>query len=438
MSDLSELKNLIQQQGEVFEQFKKTNDELLKAKAEGKAVGDLTATVERLNAKLTELDEAKAKVEETLVKLQRSSLGGGEGKADIALEVKQFNLSRRSNAPQGTSVLDVDPDAYTAYKSAYWNIFRKGSIDALSTEERKALQAGVDSDGGYLLPSPTMGTIVQKVYELSPIRQIAAVQTISTDALEGLDDNGEANAGWTSETGTRSDSSTPQVGKYRIAAEEMYAMPKATQKLLDDAAVDVEAWLAAKVADKLARVEGAAFVVGTGVGRPRGFASGYTLAETGDATRAWGQLEKVKTGANGDFAASNPADKLFDLIGAFKQAYLQNARFVTRREVITKIRKFKEATTNAYMWQPGLQAGQPDRLLGYPIVIAQDMPTLATGSASLAFGDFAQGYQIVDRIGIRTLRDPFTAKPYVVFYTTKRVGGGVLNFEAIKLLTFEA
>jgi HK97 family phage major capsid protein len=139
---------------------------------------------------------------------------------------------------------------------------------------------------------------------------------------------------------------------------------------------------------------------------------------------------------NGDFAAGSPADKLFDLIGAVKQAYLQNARWVTRREVIAKIRKFKEATTNAYMWQPGLQAGQPDQLLGYPITIAQDMPALAANSLSLAFGDFKEGYQIVDRIGIRTLRDPYTNKPFVIFYSTKRTGGRVLNFEAIKLIKF--
>src|SRR5262249_1561510 len=149
-------------------------------------------------------------------------------------------------------------------------------------------------------------------------------------------------------------------------------------------------------------------------------------------------LEHVKTGANGDFASSSPADVLFDLIQAFKTPYLQQAKWVTRREVIAKIRKLKEATTNAYMWQPGLQAGQPDRLLGYPLTMAQDMPALATDSLSLAFGDFMEGYQIVDRIGMRTLRDPFTDKPYVKFYTTKRTGGGVVNFEAIKFLKFSA
>ena len=158
---------------------------------------------------------------------------------------------------------------------------------------------------------------------------------------------------------------------------------------------------------------------------------------TADSARTWGQLEHVLSGASADFAASNPADKLFDLVGAFKDQYLQNARWVTRREVMTKVRKFKESTTNAYIWQPGLQQGQPQLLLGFPVTIAQDMPTLAADSLSMAFGDF-RGYQIVDRIGIRTLRDPYTAKPYVKFYTTARVGGGVVDFEAIKFIKFNS
>jgi HK97 family phage major capsid protein len=338
---------------------------------------------------------------------------------------------------QGADKADATPEEYEQYKHAFWEYQRKGNIDWLTVEERKAMSVGTDADGGYLVPAPTVGRIVQKVYDLSPIRQIANVMSISGDALEGVNDLDEADYGWVGETGTRSDTTTPGVGKYRIEAHEMYAQPKATQKLLDDAAVDIEAWLAAKVANKFARAEGGAFITGNGVGKPRGYAA-YTTAATGDATRAWGQLEHIKTGANGDFASSNPADVLFDLIAAFKSPYLNQARFVTRREVVAKIRKFKEATTNAYMWQPGLQAGQPDRLLGYPIVMAQDTPTLATDSLSLAFGDFNEGYQIVDRIGMRTLRDPFTDKPYVKFYTTKRTGGGVVNFEAIKFLKFAA
>jgi len=216
----------------------------------------------------------------------------------------------------------------------------------------------------------------------------------------------------------------------------MYAQPKVTQKLIDDAATDVEAWLAGKVADKFARVEGAAFWTGDGVGKPRGLAA-YTTAATADGSRAWGTFEHVITGANGDFHTTK-ADPLQDLLGAFKDQYLQNASFAMRREVRTKIRKLKEATSDRYLWEPSLQAGQPDRLLGYPTRIDQYIPAITTGSLSLAFGDFREAYTIVDRIGVRTLRDPYTAKPYIRFYSTKRTGGGAINFEAVKFLKFSA
>jgi HK97 family phage major capsid protein len=436
--DLSEIKGLIEAQGTAFDEYKKTNDAIIKAKAEGKAVGDLEAKLARIGEALDKQGELKAQLEameNTLVAMKRAGLGGAKDELDVETETKVFNAIRRSYA-ESKSITDVTGEEYTAYKGAFFNYVRRGKLEALSDGERKAMLAGDDSNGGYLLPPSTVGRVVKKLFELSPIRQIASVQGISTQSMEGLYDNDESSYGWVQETGTRTTTTTPTLGKWRIEAFEMYADPKATQTLLDDAAVDVEGWLAAKVADKFARVEGAAFINGTGVGQPRGFAS-YTLTATGDSTRTWGQIEKVKTTANGDFAASNPADKLFDLIQAFKTAYLQNAKWVTTREVMAKVRKFKESTTNAYMWQPGLAAGTPDTLLGYPIVIAQDVPALTTGSASMWLGDWMEAYQIVDRAGIRTLRDPYTDKPYVHFYSTKRVGGGVLNFEAVKAITFE-
>jgi HK97 family phage major capsid protein len=428
-----ELKSLVQKIGQAFEEFKKTNDELLKAKADGKAIADIEAKLSKIDKDVSEFTEAKEAIEKLMVKMNRPGFGGsGDQEEKLAAEVKTFNAYRKSWTT--THVADVTTEQYVAYKSAFFNLVRTGNPDRLSDDERKAMMVGSDSDGGYLMPTPTVGRIVQRVFETSPIRQIASVMTISTDALEGINDNDEADAGWVGETGTRNDTDTPQVGKYRIEAAEMYAQPKATQKLLDDAAVDVESWLGTKVADKFTRVENAAFVVGDGVAKPRGFTA-YPTAATADATRAWGTLEHIVTGANADFGATTPADKLHDLVGAFKDAYLQNGRWVTRREVMTKVRKFKDGQ-NQYLWQPGLQAGQPQQLLGYPVTIAQDMPALTAGSLSMAFGDFREGYQIVDRIGIRVLRDPYTAKPYVKFYTTKRTGGGVLNYEAIKFLKF--
>lgn len=430
---ITDIKTVLENYGKAHEEFKKTNDALLAAKADGTAVGDLETKLARISDDLDKLGDIKSQFEEVMAKINRPNMG--EKNADIELEAKSFNLYRKGifNGQVG----DISVDQYNEYKKSFWNFVRKGDVALLSDAERKAMSAGTDPDGGYLLPTPTVGRMVQRIHEISPIRQIANVMTISTDALEGIDDLDEAEAGWVGETQTRTDTATPQVGKYRIEAHEIYAQPKATQKLLDDAAVDVEAWLIDKASRRFNRMEGAAFITGNGILKPKGFAA-YTTVATADGTRAWGQLEHIKTGVNGAFAASNPADHLFDLIGAFKDEYLANARFVTRREVLTLIRKFKEATTNAYMWQPGLQAGQPDKLLGYEVTKAQDMPAVATDSLSLAFGDFKEGYQIVDRIGVRTLRDPFTDKPFVKFYMTKRVGGGVTNFEAIKFLKFAA
>ena len=359
--------------------------------------------------------------------------------AEVEKEVKGFNAALRAEyQSKGKSKPDdLSPEEYTQYKSAFFKLAAGVTIDSLSGDERKALSAGSDPDGGYLLPHSTVGRMVAKIYEQSTMRQLATVTPISTDKLEGLVDNDEADAGWVAELGSRVDSATPQLGRYEIQAHEMYAMPKISQKLIDDAATDVEGWLAAKVGDKFARVEGAGFTTGNGVGQPRGLFA-YPHAQTGDDTRPWGTFESIKSGTNGDFNATTKADPLFDLIGAFKPQYLQNASWLMRREVRTKIRKLRGATSDLYLWEPSLQAGQPDRLNGYAVHVDQYVPALGTGSLSLALGDFRAAYTIVDRIGVRTLRDPYTAKPYVAFYSTKRTGGGAVNFEAVKFLTFAA
>lgn len=442
MDPVQELKNTCEELGRAVETMraeqksqisKGVADALSEVKIDrvNKAIDDLIEQKEKVEARIKAAEDQALAIERKVNDLKVAGGGKPDSAIDLGAETKAFNDQRRSFSK--TPVPDVTIEDYTAYKSA-WDKFARRGEHALSMDERKALQAGVDSDGGYTLPPPTAGRIVSRVFDLSPIRQISSVQALNNGVLEGLNDNDEASYGWVGETGARSTTNTPTVGKYRIEAFEMYAAPKASQTIIDDSGLDIESWLAGKVADRFARVEGAAFCVGTGVGQPKGFAS-YTTAATADATRAWGQLEHVKTGANGAFHTTQ-ADPLFGLIQAFKSAYLQNARFVTTREVIAAIRKFKTTTTLEYIWQPGLQQGAPQMLLGYPVVIAQDMPALATGSLSLALGDFREGYQVVDRLGVRTLRDPYTDKPYVVFYSTKRVGGGVLNFEAIKFLQF--
>jgi len=435
--EIKDIATMLEERKKAYDELQKTVTELAAAKADGKAVGDLTAKVETLSKACDQFDEIKTAVEDLQKKANRPQTDGEiKAAADLGEEVKQFNLMLRADfqAKGRPAPADVDAKAYTEYKNAFFKVMTGTPLDNLSSDERKAMSAGSDPDGGYLLPPSTVGRTVAKLYEQSTMRQLATVQTISTDKLEGIVDNNEADAGWVSELGTRSDTNTPQVGKYEIQAHEMYAMPKASQKILDDAAVNVESWLAGKVADKFARVEGAGFTTGTGVGQPRGLFS-YTTAATGDDSRSWGQFEHVVTGASGDFHTTK-ADPLQDLLGAFKDQYLQRASWLMRREVRTKIRKMKEATSDRYLWEPSLQMGQPDRLLGYPARVDQYVPAIAANSLSLAFGDFAEAYTIVDRMGIRTLRDPFTAKPYVVFYSTKRTGGGAVNFEAVKFLKF--
>lgn len=438
--EIKQLADTIEQLGRAWEEHRKTNDELLKAKAEGKAVADIEAKLDKIGKDMDALTELKEQFEEVEKKLNRPRTDSEvKAEADLAAEVKGFNAGLRADcAVKGKPIpAELDAEGYRAYKSGFFKLVSGVSLDSLESNERKALQAGSDPDGGYFLPHATQGRVVGKIYEQSIMRQIASVQTISTDKIEGIVDNDEADAGWVSELGSRADSGTPQVGKWEIQAHEMYAMPKASQKILDDAATDVEGWLAAKVADKFARVEGAAFWQGTGAGQPRGLAS-YATAATGDDTRAWGTFEHVKSGTSGGFNATSKFDPLQDIQGALKDQYLQNAAWVMRRELRTAARKLKEATSDRYLWEPSMQVGQPERLNGYPVRVDQFMPAVAADSLSLAFGDFKAAYQIVDRIGIRTLRDPYTAKPYVVFYSTKRTGGGAVNFEAVKFLKLSA
>ena len=429
-----ELKKVIEELGRAFEEFKKSCEQQLAEVKSGRGTeATLNDKIERLSAKIDDLQAQKDEIEK---KLNRPSGGVAEEvSADERKALVVFNteIKAAASAKGQQQPADVTLEQYRAYKGAFNSFMRKGD-KPLSMDEVKVLQVGVDSDGGYLVPPDTSGRIITKLYDLSPIRQIADVQVISSDKLEGIEDLDEAAAGWVGETGDRNETNTPTVGKYAIVAEEMYAQPKATQKLLDDAAVDIEGWLAGKVSDKFARTEGAAFVNGNGVVKPRGFTA-YSTAATADASRAWGTLEHVSTGVNSDFAASSPADILYDIEGAFKPGYLAGANWVTRRSVITKVRKFKGSDNN-YLWQPGLQAGKPASLIGYPVVLAEDMPALGAASLSMALGNFKLGYQIVDRLGVRVLRDPYTAKPYVKFYTTKRTGGGVVQFEAIKFVRF--
>jgi HK97 family phage major capsid protein len=282
------------------------------------------------------------------------------------------------------------------------------------------------------VPRETETAIDRVLAKVSPIRAIATVRQIGAQSYRKPVTTTGADAGWVGEASTRSETTAPVLSVVEFPTMELYAMPAATQSLLDDAFINVDSWLAEEVQTSFGEQEGAAFISGDGINRPRGLLSYTPVA---DASWAWNKIGYIASGGAGAFASSNPSDALVDLVYTPRQSYRANGRWVMNRKTEAAIRKLKDGQGN-YIWQPGAAAGDPATLLGYPVHEAEDMPDIAANSYSIAFGDFARGYLVVDRVGVRVLRDPYSAKPFVLFYTTKRVGGGVQNFEAIKLMKF--
>jgi HK97 family phage major capsid protein len=387
-----------------FEAFKAANDERLSQLERRSADVVTEEKVDRINRTL---DEQKRSLDELTLAASRPVLAGGAEKK-------------------------ASPQACEA-KAAFERYVRAG--DSAGLLELKAMSVGSNPDGGYTVPLEIEQTIDRVLAKVSPLRAIAGVRQIGSNTYrKPIASQGTA-AGWlASETATPSQTNTPTISAIDFPTMELYAMPAATQTLLDDSQVDLESWLAGEVQTVFAEQEGAAFVSGNGTSQPKGFLSETKVA---DASWSWGNLGFIATGADGAFAAADPADTLITLAYAPKQGYRANGTWVMNRKTESVIRKFKDSQHN-YIWQPGTAAGQPATLFGYPVAEAEDMPDIAADSYSVAFGDFARGYLIVDRVGVRVLRDPYSAKPYVLFYTTKRVGGGVQNFEAIKLLKFAA
>lgn len=416
--------------GRAFEAFKEANDQRLREIERRGAADPLTdMKVNRLNGEISRAldaaDAAKRRVDQIETAISRSPAHGG---GDEWKEAEMFMLERKGRIEH-----DLGIDGYRQYKSALRSYLRKNNAGG-GVDEIKALSAGSDPDGGYTVTPDLSGRIAQLVRDTSPMRQVASVITIGTDALEGIHDLNEATSGWVGETESRPETAAPKIGEYRIPVHEQYAEPRATQKLLDDSLFNVEEWLTAKIAERLARMENESFVTGNGVKKPRGF---LTYAAGTPSASGFSVIEQVLSGGSGDFADENPGDALISLVYALKSAYREKAVFMMKRSTLAEVRKLKDGNDN-YIWQPDFQMKQGGTLLGFNVVEAEDMPDITAGSLSIAFGDFSAGYQIVDRQGIRILRDSFTAKPYVKFYTTKRVGGDVVNFEAIKLMKFAA
>ncbi len=354
---------------------------------------------------------------------------------DRALTAQQMRLETiaRKAARPGLGASPDDPGD-TERKSAWNTYLRKGDESALARLELKAatLSLGTDSQGGYVVPPELDRMIETRLLRASPMRAIASVRQTSAQIFRKPVSLG-AEANWVAETGTRPQTDAPSLSLLEFPAAELYALPAATQSLLDDSFVNLDEWLAEEVETAFAAQESAAFVTGDGTGRPRGFLAYPTVA---DAQQAWGQVGYIATGAAGAFAATGAADALISLAYAPRAQFRANGRFVMNRKTISAIRRLKDST-GAYIWQPGI-AGEASTLLGYPVAEVEDMPDIAPDAFAVAFGDFARFYLIVDRQGARVLRDPFSAKPFVLFYTTKRVGGGIQHFDAVKLLRFSA
>ena len=405
----SEVMQAIDTLGQEWTEYKRVLDRHREEFAtKGFVTGELEQMLQRVNSAVDAAEEGKQRADRIEVALARSPRGG-------ALET--FNRERLE------------------HRDMLCEHMRHGTGEAeLRQLEKQALTRGTDPAGGYWVTDERGATIVTTIFETSPMRQVASQQSISSDAYVFPDDYDEAAASWTGETSAPSETATPQIGLKRIPVHEIVAMPKASQQLLEDAEIDPEQWLAEKVVDKFGRTENTAFISGDGVLKPTGILTPTKALDSGSGV-ARGSVGYIKTGVAADWKANTPGDNLIDLIYTLKEGYHANASFLMARSLIGEIRKFS-TSTYAYVWEPSFQAGQPSTILGFPYRVMSDMPAKADNAYSVAFGDFRAAYLIVDRIGISVIRDPYTSKPFVLFYTRKRVGADVLRHEAFKLLQF--
>lgn len=399
MSD--EIRELIEQQGKAFEEFRKSNDERLAALENGEARSELEEKTDRIN---DELGRLSAAVDELAKKANRPGAPGAEG--DEALQAE--------------------------HKSAWLKWVRKGDDAGLADIERKAMNVGTPADGGYAVPIQQDRDIMRLLTDLSPMRQVCRVMTVGTEDYRKLVNLGGTASGWVGETDERPATAAPQLAQIPPSFGEIYANPEVTQKALDDIFFNVESELAADISESFSVLEGKAFLSGTGTGQPKGLLTVKTSTEA-DSVRAFGTVQHIATGVADNFPAKDPADILIDLIYSMKAGYRTGAQFTVNSMTLATMRKWKDGQGN-YIWQPAMQNGQPGSIFGYGYVTNEDMPSVGAGAIPVIFGNFSQAYIIFDRVGIRQLRDPYTHKPFVGFYTTKRVGSMIANTQAVKFL----
>ncbi|MDR8398273.1 phage major capsid protein [Paraburkholderia sp. USG1] len=385
-----DVKALVESVNRAFEQFKAEHTKQLDAVKAGLPAADITAKVEKIGA---DLDAFQKALDEHSIKMAALEMGGAGG----------------------TKLRDAE------YTDAFKAHVKKGEINA-------ALNKGADEQGGYLTPVEWDRSITNKLVLISPMRQICQVQSVSKNGFSKLFNMGGTASGWVGETDERPQTGTGTLKSLAFASGEIYANPAATQQILDDAEIDLEAWLANEVQTEFAKQEGTAFLAGDGANKPNGLLT-YVTGGANAAAHPFGAINAVNSGA----AAAITSDGVIDVVYDLPSAFTGNARWAMNRNTQRLVRKLKDGQGN-YLWQPSYVAGQPATLAGYPITEMPDMPDAAANAIAALFGDFQQAYLIVDRIGVRVLRDPYTAKPYVLFYTTKRVGGGLLNPQPMRAM----
>lgn len=427
----------------VLEDFKTANDQKLDeirklGVADPASTEKMEKTLSAFQGMQVEFNELKSGHTALESAMRRVSRGGDADESGVtAKHLREMKAMCKDGG------VNIDEKSYNERRGLLNRYMRRGD-ETISNFDVRAMTVDSDPSGGYSVMPDQSGRIVQFIYNTSPVRQVASIQTVTSDSLEGELDLDQASGGWVEERTPESDTSTATIGRWKIPVHEQRAQPKITQKLLDDSSMDVESWHAMKVASRFSRDENLAFVLGDGVAKPRGFLT-YPSGVPSGATpsQIWQVIEQVKSGTNGsfDFSATpqTPGNALLTLIFKLKKEYRNNAVFAMNRHTLGEVMKLTDEF-GRYLWIPDFtQNGIGIKLLGYNVVEMEDMPDITTtGALGIAFGDFREAYQIVDRAGIRILRDPYTSKPYVKFYTTKRVGGDVINFDALKIMSFAA
>lgn len=383
-----------------FDDFRYKNDKRIDALESEK--GKLAVEVETLNGKLTELDNLKSDLE-----------------AELA------TIKRPGGSPQQSK-------AATEHKTAFMQFMRKGDDDGLRDLECKALQVGTDEDGGYAVPEELDRSILTLLQDEVVMRQESSVITVGGSNYKKLVNVGGTASGWVGETDPRPATDASKLKLIEPFMGEIYGNPQATQKMLDDVFFNAEAWINSELATEFSEQEEIAFTIGDGTKKPKGFLA-YASSLESDKDRAFGTLQHIQSGS----AAAVTADSIIQLVYTLRKTHRNGAKFMMNNNSLFKIRMLKDTEGN-YLWRPGLELGQPSTLLGYGIAENEQMPDIAADAKAIAFGNFKRGYIIVDRIGTRVLRDPYTNKPYVGFYTTKRTGGMLADSQAIKLLKIGA